>query len=252
MEDAAAPPAAPDAPAAPKDASPPGPDAAEVRAGKLRLQAKVAGVMMMLFGAFFTFNFALAAYNSPHLTQTYAAAPGGNLTVAFPQAPGANVTLSYLSGAPATMGQLDGAGHGTFHASNATFTLRVTHQGATWTRQAFVPEGTPPELASLTLDPASPRDSPDRVGLPTEFAWLWPAALASALVVAGGYFAFKLRGPRLALGGAFLFIAGAAMLLSILGLQLLSLSFVGTAVLCFLFIYRARTQFLPFRTRPAP
>ena len=83
---------------------------------------------------------------------------GGNVTIAFPQAPGANVTFTYASGTPATHGALDPAGHGTFHATNATFTIQVTHQGATWTRKAFVVDGTPIELATLLLDPASPRD----------------------------------------------------------------------------------------------
>jgi len=169
--------------------------AAEARAGRLRFQAKVAGVMMMLFGAFFAFQFGLAAYNAPHIAQTYAGVPGGNLTVAFPQAPGANVTLAYQSGVPATHGALDAAGKGTFHATNATFTLQVTHQGATWTRLVFLPDGTPPAYAQVALDSASPRDSGETLGYPTQLPWLWPAALAGALVAAGGYFGFKLRGP---------------------------------------------------------
>jgi hypothetical protein len=263
MDDAAAPPAAPapppapatpdapaslGAPAAPDDTSP-ARDPAEERAGRLRLQAKVAGVMMMLFGAFFALNFGLAAYNGPKLAQTYADVPGGNLTIAFPSAPGANVTLTYLSGAPATHVRLDANGAASVMASNATFTVQVASGGATWSRDAFVPAGT---SATLALDSASPHESPDRLGIPTGFyRWFWLPALAAVLLAAGGYFAFKLRAPRLALAGAFLFILGAGLMLALFDAQLLTVSFVGTAVLCFAFVYRARAEFAPLRS-PSP
>lgn len=257
MEDAAASPAAPTSAAtpAPPEAgaapapAPTGPDPAAARSSKLRLQAKVAGVMMMLFGAFFALNFALVAYNGPRLADTYAAIPGGNVTVAFPAAPGAEVDLTYASGAPATRGRLDGAGSGTFRAANATVTLRVAHANATWTRSGFVPPGA---TATVRLDPASPRQAGEPLGVDTAaYRWFWLPAVASALVAAGGVFAFRLRGPRLALGGAFLFMLGAGLLATLFGAALLAVSFVGTAVLCFYFLYRARTEFQPLR-QPLP
>jgi hypothetical protein len=254
MDDAPAPPTAPPAPAAspstPEPGSPQqGYDAAEARAGRLRLQAKVAGVMMMLFGAFFAFNFALAAYNGPKLAEDYASVPGGNLTVVAPSAAGGQVTLVYRSGAPTTYALLNATGAARLLATNATFTVQVTSHGTSWTRQAFVPVGT---AAELRLDPASPAQSDERLGVPTAFyVWFWIPAVAAALLAAGGYFAFKLRGPRLALGGAFLFLLGAGLMASFFGGSLLTISFIGTAVLCFLFVYRARDQFLPLRTRTA-
>ncbi|MEA3142701.1 MAG: hypothetical protein QOG31_25, partial [Thermoplasmata archaeon] len=189
----------------------------------------------------------------PNYAQTYAAVAGGNVTVGFPEAPGAQVDLVYRSGAPTTHGQLDAAGSGTFHATNATFAVQVTHDNATWTREAFVPAGTPAADATLHLTAASPRQSTERVGLDTGFyRWFWLPALAAAFVAAGGYFAFRLRAPRLALAGAFLFLLGSGLMVAVFGPALLTLSFVGTAALGFAFIYRARTLFTPLRAPRAP
>lgn len=224
--------------------------ASDDRRRRLRTQAKVAGVLMMLFGAFCAFQFATLAYAAPHFPDQNKERPGGNLSISFPAAPHANVTLVYASGAPSTNGTLDGSGNGAFTATNATFDVSIQSAGKTWTRSAFVPAGF---AQSLSLDADAPPSTRETLGLPNALlVTLWAIAAAAVVVTAGGYFAFKLRAPRVAMAGAFLFVMGAALLLSQVGVGLLGVSFVGTAILCFAFIYRARTEFSPFRGPAAP
>jgi hypothetical protein len=217
-----------------------------VRAGKLRFQAKVAGFMMMLFGAFFVLNFSLAAYSTANARTLYAQDPGGLLTVQTPEHPGANLTLLDMAGRTLQTATADGNGTAQVQAANSTFRLRVEAAGTAWERRVFLPHGA---NATVALHDADARTSEAWLGLDLEsYRWTWFVPLLPLAITVAGWCAFKLRGPRLALGGAFLFVAGTALLAAtFLGLGLAGLAFVGTAALCFVFVYRARAEFAPLR-----
>ena len=260
---ASPPPSPPPAPAAAAPASVPsaepgpgpspgpaaGPDAASAR---LRLRAKTAGFLMLLMGALFATVVGISAYSLPRLPETQAAMAGGNLTVSFPGGAGAEVVLDYAAGAPDTVATLGPDGNATLQAANATFDLRVSHGGRTWVRQAFLPQGF---QATVVLGSDAPNEQDGLAGVPVDRAGaLWLVALVPAAVAACGWFAFRLRAPRVALAGAALLALGGAFMVAMFGFDLLTLGVLGTGIVAFLFIHRARFEFRPMRSpaRPAP
>jgi hypothetical protein len=210
-----------------------------LRGSSLRFRAKVAGAMLMLFGASFAALFGYYAYAGSQ-PSTWQQQPGGAVALTVPG--NATVTITYANG---TAQQLQVAHNATLALAKASARITIVADGATFTRDVIVPQD-----ALLALDVAADSPASARVGLdPANYRALWLFALIPALAAVGGYFAFKLRGPRVAIGGAFVFLLG-TLYQALGGLSLLSFSMLGTAVLCFVFIYRARSEFRPLRAPP--
>jgi hypothetical protein len=200
---------------------------------------------MMLLGALFATVLGISAYSIPRLPEEQAGSPGGNLTVVFPGAAGAEVVLDYQADHPDTVTELGPDGNATVDAALATFDVRVTHGGTTWTRHAFLPDGF---RARLDLDAGAPAQQEGLVGIPVDRAGgIWLVALVPVAVAVGGWFAFRLRAPRLALGGAAIMALGGAFLVATFGFDMLTLAVLGTGMLAFLFIHKARFEFTPLR-----
>ncbi len=217
-------------------AAPAGPSRAEQSA---RTKLKVAGLIMLIFGAFVAVQAGPAAFLYAQ-ESTWTGQEGGNLTVVVAGHPGATVRFLYPDGTSSTAAT-DAAGNATLHATVASFRLQVTADNATVERKAIVPPGTflaaPINLADANVS---------RVGFdPNSAHWLWVPAILSLVVALGGIAAFRRQGQLLAMLGSWAFLAGTSYLLLSVFFNLSGVVFAITAAACLWFIQRGRALIAP-------
>ncbi len=220
-----------------------------------RRRVRIAGVVLMAMGGLFLANAlaslflvqdSLAAGMAPALADQ----PGGTLlVVADGAAPGANATLRALDD-PDRVFQSAPLENGSARfelGDHAAVNVTVRSSGQEWSRIALVTAG---DRLTLRFDLSSPAGHTAEPATGSTFqailrVGLGALAALTALVVAGGVAAFRLRWRALALAGAVVgLLLGLLSAFTFLAVGLLFLLPLGYA---FLVILRGRGQF----TRPA-
>ncbi len=219
--------------------------AAARAAQSTRTKAKVAGLIMIIFGAFVAVQAGPAAYMLAQ-PATWQAQPGGSLEVTVVQDAAAqhgiaNATVSFLYPDGTTSKTMTNAtGVAKLNATVASFRLQVKSGTTQVERTAVIPPGT--ALGTVVeLQDANV----SHIGFdPSTANWLWIPAILGLVVALGGVAAFRMRGSQLAQTGAWSFLAGSTYLLIAL-MSMGVLIFALTAGLCLWFIRRAQPLMTP-------
>lgn len=198
----------------PSDVPPPAWSSRRPPPDRLRTNVKVSAVVMILFGLLLVWQ----AYNG-YLQVTHVVTDDGIRGIA--DAPGGNFTLQFTGASaeqPAVVRLRDFNGtllaNSTIHsgdpvqvdAPNLAIRLEVEWNNSTWTRKVLAPERYQP---SVLLDGEAPRmdEAWVRPDLSHLVPLVWTLFGLGVLLVVSGAFAFRLRAQKVALAGAYAFMA---------------------------------------------